>query len=102
MNDTFPTYQFSIFDKNDGDAQWVVRGNDWKAFLMDVEAIKGQVKVNLDKDPIMATTANVETHPCKTCGANTNFKSGINKAGKPYAGYFCVNNKDHVNWISTK
>ena len=57
----------------------------------------------LNPDPIMDVTANVNTHPCKTCGAHTEYKSGVKKdTGKPWAGYFCKNNKDHVEWVSVK
>jgi hypothetical protein len=105
MNDTmFPRFQYSIFDKNLGDAQWVVRGNDWDEFLKDVEEVKAKVTENLAKvDPIEAVTQNVNTHPCKICGGFTEFKTGTSaKTGKEWRGYFCKNNKDHVQWLPPK
>jgi hypothetical protein len=36
------------------------------------------------------------TPPCETCGGPTEEKSGTSKAsGKPYKGYFCLNDRDH-------
>jgi hypothetical protein len=36
---------------------------------------------------------------CKTCGKLMTFKSGVNKAGKPYKGYFCSEQGHPVNWV---
>ena len=101
MEDTmFPKYQYSIFDKNGVDAQWVVRGNNWEEFLLQVEAVKAKVQANLEKhNPIMASTQDVVSHPCKTCGGQTEYKSGTSKAGKEWKGYFCKQSKDHVEWV---
>lgn len=100
MEDMFPRFQYSIFDKNGADAQWVVRGNEWDQFLLDVEAVKAKVQANLEKhNPIMAATKDVNSHPCKTCGGMTEYKSGTSKAGKEWKGYFCKVNKDHVEWV---
>ena len=30
------------------------------------------------------------------------FKEGTSKAGKPYMGWFCKNNKDHVEWLKER
>jgi hypothetical protein len=98
MDDKFPRFQYSIFDKISHDAQWVVRGNDWEQFLLDVEAVNQKVDENGAKDPIMQVTKNVNAHPCKTCNGMTEYKSGTSKAGKPWSGYFCQSNKDHVEW----
>lgn len=97
----FPKYQYSIFDKAGNDAQWVVRSNDWEQFLLDVEAVKEKVHENLEKtDPIQAVTNNTNSHPCKVCGGFTEYKTGTSaKTGKPYAGYYCKNNRDHVEWV---
>ena len=53
----------------------------------------------LNPDAIMDVTANVNTHPCKTCGGMAEFKSGTAKSGKEWKGYFCKSNKDHVEWV---
>jgi hypothetical protein len=54
----------------------------------------------LNPDPIMEVTRSVSTHPCKTCGGRTEYKSGKTKTGKDWAGYFCQSDKDHVEWQS--
>ena len=33
--------------------------------------------------------------PCNDCGAETTYKEGISKAGKPYKGYFCTQSREH-------
>jgi len=55
---------------------------------------------HLNPDPIMEVTRSVNTHPCKTCGGRTEYKSGKTKTGKDWAGYFCQSDKDHVEWQS--
>jgi hypothetical protein len=96
----YPRFQFSVFDKNGHDGQWVVRGDEWEQFLMDKEAVMEEVNKNAEKhDPISHVTADVNTHPCKTCGNSTEFKSGTSKTGKDWKGYFCKANKDHVEWV---
>lgn len=100
MNDSFPRFQYSIFDRNGADAQYVVRNNDWDAFIEDCELVKQIVEDNQAKqDPIMAVTKDVNTHPCKNCGGLTEFKEGVSKAGKPWKGYFCKSQSTHVEWV---
>src|SRR3989304_2068518 len=102
MNNSAPRFQYSIFDRNGYDAQWVVRGDEWEQFLLDVEAIKLKVKDNeMKHDPIMAVTKTTITHPCKSCAgegtvSDTDFKNGVSSAGKPWSGYFCKRVKEHV------
>lgn len=106
MDEAFPRFQYSIFDKNGHDAQWVVRGNDWENFLIDVTAVQAKVDEGMERhDPIMAVTKGTITHPCKQCAADgivsdTNFKEGVKEVtGKPWAGYFCTRVKAHVTWV---
>lgn len=95
----YPRFQYSVFDKISHDAQWVVRGDDWEQFILDVEAVNEKVEENNAKDPIMNVTKDVNTHPCKVCGSMTEYKSGTSKAGKEWKAYFCQANKQHVEWI---
>ena len=100
----YPRFQFSVFDKNGHDGQWVVGGDDWEQFLLDKEAVMELVKENEEKhtDPIMAATAQVPAPNglvCKVCGQPADFKSGTSKAGKPWKGVFCKSNKEHVTWL---
>ena len=40
-------------------------------------------------------TSNVK---CATCGGNTTYKTGTNKDGKKWAGYFCANKEHAPKW----
>lgn len=40
-------------------------------------------------------------YECPTCGSPADFKVGTSKAGKPYRGLFCVENREHVKWMNT-
>lgn len=96
----FPKYQYSEFLHNGHDGQFVVRTNDKEEFELMVTYIQSKVDKALEKhDPIQAVTKDVNTHPCKTCGAMTEYKSGTSKAGKPWAGHFCQADKTHVEWV---
>jgi hypothetical protein len=56
-------------------------------------------KAALNPDSIMEVTQEVNSHPCKTCGGFTEFKSGKAKTGREWKGYFCQADKEHVEWI---
>lgn len=56
-------------------------------------------KASLNPQTTVVAPSSVPQLPCEVCGSPTNFKSGVNKAGKPYKGYFCTVNKDHVKWV---
>lgn len=101
---TFPRFQYSIFDKNGADAQWVVRGNNKETFLQDVAEVKAIVQANLEKhNPIMAATKDVNSHPCKVCGGETEYRTGTkvkdNGEVKEWKAYFCKVNKSHAEWL---
>jgi len=99
---TEPKFQFSIFDKHQGyDGQWVVRGDDWNEFMENRNLVMEQL-ANAPAAPVgPATTveATENGYPCPQCKSPTVFKSGVSKAGKPWRGYFCTANKDHVSWL---
>lgn len=44
-------------------------------------------------------TPQATKYTCRICGEPAEFKQGISKAGKPWKGYFCSANKEHVSWL---
>jgi len=40
------------------------------------------------------------TKACVYCGADAVLKSGV-KNGRRWAGWFCIENKNHVDWVDT-
>lgn len=56
-----------------------------------------------DSPALTKTESRSSKVTCKECGADTEYKSGTNKNGKKWGGYFCTANKDHSpRWVSVK
>jgi hypothetical protein len=93
MEETFNKFQWSIFPKEAPNTQFVVRGNDFEQFVVDVEAIK-RTFLEQKTAPVVPVQPVPEAVPaatkiCANCGSKRTYKEGINKAGKPYKGWFC-------------
>ena len=49
--------------------------------------------------PVVPQANAPKTPPCEACGGATDYRTGVNKNGKPYTGFFCQGNRDHVKWV---
>lgn len=47
------------------------------------------------------TYTDEKEYACETCGSLAYLKTGVSKAGNPYTGVFCSENREHVTWIRT-
>lgn len=65
---------------------------------------KDEPEPKKDKDPdwITKTDEEPKTKTCLECGGTAEFRTGVSKAGKRYAGWFCQDVKEHVEWVSLK
>lgn len=109
----FNKYQYSYFIDSTRNEQIVIRANDSKEFMNAIAKVKELFPVDdadkaLDKiagernqgKPVQEAIS-TPTRQCAFpgCPGLQTYKSGVSqKTGKPWQGWFCSANKDHINW----
>lgn len=96
---TYPKYQWSYFINGKRDEQVVVRAFHVEELKNSIEAVKKLFPEEPTAEPSKPLEATATGYACKQCGSPTVFKQGTSKAGKPWRGYFCTVEKDHVSWL---
>lgn len=101
----YPKLQWSVFVKNGKDTQYVVRADTIEEF----KELKKFVLQQVGEDMI-ASGQNVSKpqldkteglRKCAECGAVAEDRRGTSKTGKPWHGYFCTADKNHVQWLKS-
>ncbi len=96
--DNFPKFQLSIFKGKE--EQFVIRGNDWDQFVLDVEAVKTEYFNHTTiTDQTTTETKEFTEYTCKTCEAKAELQEGIGKNGKPYKLLKCSKDYKHNAFI---
>jgi hypothetical protein len=103
----FPSFQWSVFVEG-GKDQFVVRGNDWTQFVIDVTAVKTEYfnhkpTATQEQTGYQTTTEAKKfggvKYVCNTCGAEATLQEGINKNGNPYKLVKCSEDFKHNTFL---
>ena len=97
MKEDFPRVQWSRFRGASREEQWVIRGDS----ITEVLDMKADLQEKLQEtetiDDVLDEAADA-THKCKVCGKQLTFRTGINKAGKAWKGWFCEDKSHEPQW----
>ena len=105
--DNICKFQYSFFLEGRESPQVVVRGNDYKQFILDVEQAKADFIPNRaiagenfpEDTEIEEVMVDMEKLSCKTCYAPATLQEGIGKNGKPYKLLKCSKDYKHNSFI---
>jgi hypothetical protein len=88
----FPKYQVSIVF---GEYNFTIRCGDSMELQNALEKVSPLIEKARGSTP---KAPEQPTKACSQCNASMTHKSGTSKAGKPWGGWFCSANKEHVEW----
>jgi len=99
--DNICRFQYSFFLEGRESPQIVIRGNDYKQFILDVEQAKADFIPNrgVAEEDFPNDTEEPKSNSCETCGATATLQEGINKNGKPYKLLKCSKDYKHNSFL---
>lgn len=95
---SYPRYQYSTFNKNGKEEQFVIRADTYEEFLDEKRNID---KILEKKEAASAIKPAVKTFICSKCGQAAEYREGKNDQGKEWKGIFCSDKENckFVKWL---